>query len=155
MKKLQTWRAAALALAAAALLAGCGGGDGGTAGAGAFVSTGDLVNQYASSLGQPVSALAIVPAAFASSYLDAGMTRAQVQDALQQDVAAAGANAGFSGIPGATLADVAITNCNAGGVCTLTGTLTNADADTTSVPFSTQVVLENGKYRLLGDQQAS
>jgi hypothetical protein len=40
-------------------------------------------------------------------------------------------------------------------VCTLTGTLTNADADATAVPFSTQVVLESGNYRVLGDQKSS
>lgn len=150
MNKLHTWRVAAVSLAAAALLAACGGGGDGNG----FASSGAL-DQYASSLAQRGAALAsAAPQAFASNYLDAGMTRAQLVDALQQD-AAAGADASFSGVPAGSLTDVTITNCSANNVCTLKGTLTNSDADTTSVAFSTQVILENGSYRLLGDQQAS
>lgn len=149
MKKLHTWRVAAVTLAATALLVACGGG-------GDDFASNAAVNQYASGLAQSGAALAsAAPQAFASSYLDAGMTRTQLVEALQQDAAAAGSDVSFSGFPAGSLTDVTMTNCNEKNVCTLSGTLTNSDADTISVAFSTQVVLENGSYRLFGDQQAS
>ena len=147
--KKNLWRGSALAIVAAAGLAACGGSDGPDPVAGA--------NDYASAIAQMNSAAGVgspaLQAAIATDYLDAGMTRAQVVDALGKD--AAGFGGGFSGLPVAGLTDVAVTGCNASNVCTLTGTLTNADADATAVPFSTQIVLENGSYRVLGDQKSS
>jgi hypothetical protein len=48
---------------------------------------------------------------------------------------------------------VTISGCDAANVCTLTATLTNADADTTTVSFTTRVSFSNNKFRLLGDQK--
>lgn len=150
MKKQKTL--AACALAAAGLAACGGGGDGGA-------DPAALASGYTASLAQMNTASGLTSASvqdqFASSYLDAGMTKAQVVDALGKDAAALGGNSGFSLFPMAGVADVSIGNCSAASVCTLSGTLTNADADTTSVPFTTQVVLENGAWRLYGDQKSS
>jgi lipopolysaccharide export system protein LptA len=55
----------------------------------------------------------------------------------------------------ASLSEVSIDACDANNVCTLTGTLTNSDADTTSVTFTTQVKITDGKVRLYGDQLSS
>ena len=144
------WLRAVLTLGTAAGLSACGGSDGPDAMAGA--------SAYASALAQTNSAAgATSPAlqsALAADYLDAGVTRAQVLDALGKDAAGFG-TAEFSGLPGVTLTDVNVSGCNASNVCTLTGTLANADADTTAVPFSTQIVLDNGSYRVLGDQKSS
>jgi hypothetical protein len=149
MSTTNLWRAA-LAMAAAAGLAACGGSDGPDPVAGA--------NGYASALAQMTSAAGVnspaLQSALATDYLDAGIARAQVLDALGKDATGFG-SADFSGLPVAILTDVTVTACNASNVCTLTGTLANADADTTAVPFSTQIVLDNGSYRLLGDQKSS
>lgn len=150
MKKPGTWRAAAACLCAAASLAACGGGGGDTA---------ESTNLYSSNLPQAGSSATLrsqaFQLAFATNYLDAGTNRAQLMDAMGNDAAAIDASAGFSGFPAGTLSDVKISNCDTSNVCTLSGTLTNSDADTTSVPFSTQVVLDNGNYRVLGDQKTS
>jgi hypothetical protein len=150
MSIMNLWSRAALTLVAAAALAACGGGDGPDSVVG--------VTPYATAIGQANSAAGLgstaLQSSFAAAYLDAGMTQAQLMDALGKDAAAFGTT-GYSGLPVAGLTDVAIGNCNASSVCTLTGTLTNADADATAVPFSTQVVLESGNYRVLGDQKSS
>lgn len=152
MKKPGSWRAVAAGLCAAASLAACGGGGGGG-------DTSSSTNLYTSNLPQAGSSSTLrsqsLQQAFASNYLDAGTDRAQLLDAMAQDAAAIDANAGFSGFPAGTLSDVQIGNCDTSNVCTLSGTLTNADADTTSVAFSTQVVLDNGNFRVLGDQKSS
>ena len=151
MRKKNSLLRAALMIVAATGLAACGGG-----GDGLNVLAGP--NTYAAAISQMNSAAGLTSAAlqssFAAGYLDAGMTQAQLLDALGKD-AAAFSTAGYSGVPLAGLTDVAVSGCNASNVCTLTGTLTNGDADTTTVPFTTQVVLENGGYRLLGDQKSS
>lgn len=142
------WSRAALTIVASAGLAACGGGDGPDVGATPYVTAIALANSAA---GLNSAAL---QSSFAAGYLDAGMTQAQLMDALGKDAAAFG-SADYSGLPVAGLTDVAIGNCNSSSVCTLTGTLTNSDADATAVPFSTQVVLESGSYRVLGDQKSS
>jgi hypothetical protein len=151
MIKNNSWLGAALTIAAAAGLTACGGGGNAPDPLAAATSYGTAIAQANSAAGLNSAAL---QSSFASGYLDAGMTQAQLLDALGKD-AAAFATAGYSGLPVAGLTDVAIGNCNASSVCTLTGTLTNSDADATAVPFSTQVVLESGSYRVLGDQKSS
>lgn len=150
MSTKNLWLSAGLTIVAAAGLAACGGSDGPDAVAGA--------TSYANAIAQMNSATGVTsPAlqeALAAGYLDSGMTRAQVLDALGKDAAGFG-SADYSGLPLTSLTDVAVTACSPSNVCTLTGTLTNSDADTTAVPFSTQIVLENGTYRVLGDQKSS
>ena len=150
MSIMNPWSRAALSIGVSAILAACGGGNGPDSVAG--------LTPYATAIAQSNTATGLnsgaLQSSFASGYLDAGMTQAQLMDALGKDAAAFGST-GYSGLPVASLTDVAISNCNASSVCTLTGTLTNADADATAVPFTTQVVLESGTYRVLGDQKSS
>jgi hypothetical protein len=142
--------------AAAAALTACGGGGSSTAGSG---DSSAFAASYAANLSQLSTAAVLTSPAlqdqFSTNYLDAGTTKTQVVAALNQDAAAIGADSSFSLFPMGSLTDVSVSNCNSANVCTLTGTLTNADADSTSVPFATQIVLENGTWRLYGDQQSS
>jgi hypothetical protein len=150
-------RASGAALAAALALAGCGGG-GGSGGNPADTSSASSAD-YATVLsklnttdGLTSSAAANV---FDNNYLDSGMTKPQVVDALAGEAAALGSDSEHSLFPQATLENAKLSDCDAKGVCTLTGTLRNNDADDTSVPISIQVVSTgNGGYRLLGDQLA-
>lgn len=150
MNKQKVFAACAVA---AAGLAACGGGGGGGADPAALASS------YTASLARMNTASGLTSTSaqdqFASTYLDAGMTKAQVVDALSKDAAALAANGDFSLFPMASVTDVSVGNCSAASVCTMTGTLTNADVDTTSVSFATQIVLENGAWRLYGDQKSS
>jgi hypothetical protein len=149
----ETRMRALLSLAVLAALAGCGGGDDDDVGAGANTPAFPTVlAQLNTPSGLSDPAVAQV---FDDTYKDSGTTKAQVLDALSKEAVAMSANtAGYSLFPQATLTDTALTNCDAQNVCTLTGTLHNADADETAVPFSTKVVKVGNAYRLLGDQAA-
>jgi hypothetical protein len=48
-----------------------------------------------------------------------------------------------------------LTGCDTKDICTLTGTLTNSDADITSVEFSTKVLVMSGVAYLYGDQSSN
>ncbi|NCV25249.1 MAG: hypothetical protein EBW58_03355, partial [Betaproteobacteria bacterium] len=58
--------------------------------------------------------------------------------------------------PQVTLANASVTDCvgttQGDLICTLSGTLSNQDADVTSVQFTTQLRMADGKLRLYGDQ---
>ncbi|MBC7471115.1 MAG: hypothetical protein H7322_17485 [Ramlibacter sp.] len=131
---------------------GCGGSDGG---ADAAV----LPTAYNSGLAALNTRAGLQSAAFVDlfdpNFLDAGYTKLQLVDNLAQDAASTAVSADLSMFPSASLANASVGNCASSGICTLTGTLTNTDADTTEVPFTAQVMLSNGAYRLLGDQKSS
>jgi hypothetical protein len=145
-------------LATAAVLTACGGGGGSSTPPTSSVNQGVGATAYASVLSQLNTTDGLtstaVAAAFDDAYLDSGTTKPQVIDALAQEAAALGASAAHSLFPQVTLTDAQLSDCDANNVCTLTGTITNGDADTTVVVFSTKVVNVNGTYRLLGDQLA-
>ena len=84
-------------------------------------------------------------------FLDAGYTKDQVRSQLAQEAAARIATPSLV-FPGVTLSNVTIGACDAAGVCTMTATATNADADTVATTFTTRVKLTANKYRLYGDQ---
>lgn len=141
------------ALAAASALAACGGGgsspDVPTAPATGAATYATLLSQLSTPAGLTSSQAASV---FDDNYLDSGMTKPQVIDALGKEGVALAGVAEHSLFPQASLSDVQVSGCDTNNVCTLTGTLVNSDADSTSVQFSTKVVNNNGTYRLLGDQ---
>ena len=146
------------AVAAASVLAACGGGGSSSPALTTDANTtpGTGATTYAALLSQLSTPAGLASAQAASvfhdDYLDSGMTKPQVVEALGQEGAALSAVPGHSLFPQAALSDVQVTGCDANNVCTLTGTLLNSDADSTSVQFSTKVVNSNGTYRLLGDQ---
>jgi hypothetical protein len=149
LKKL----ALASAAVAMATLAACGGGGGGESLDETFV------RDYGSALAGTSTPAGLgstsLKQSFDDKFLDAGYTKADVVANLDQDAQALSANADYSLFPQLTLADASVGNCGTDNVCTLTGTLTNNDADATSVPISVRVLLSNGGYRLYGDQKTS
>ena len=87
--------------------------------------------------------------------LDAGYTKTQLREDFAQEAAAMAVAADLSAYPMGRISAATISACDAANVCTLTATLTNTDADTTTVTFSTQVKYSNGKFRLYGDQKSA
>jgi hypothetical protein len=143
-----------------ALLSACGGGDGGsTETTPSATATSSFVTSYSTGLsglssfaGLNSSAVADV---FDSAFLDSGSTKSDVVSALQSEAQAAAVSPDFPSFSQVALSNVTISNCDAATqVCILSGTLTNSDVDTTSVPFTTQVKLSD-KVRLYGDQSKS
>jgi hypothetical protein len=88
-----------------------------------------------------------------SAYKDSGVTQ-PAQIAYQKAQAdAMTAYSDLSGFAGFKLSNVQVFGCDASNVCTMTATLTNADADTTTADITTKVkVGSDGKIRLFGDQ---
>jgi len=157
----------ALAGSLISLLAACGGGgDDFTSDTDAQSS---FISAYNSGLGTLGSVAGLASSSFRdlfdAAYTDSGMTRAAVVAALDSDAAALKEVPDLQAFPIAQLSKASISNCNtATKICTLTGTLTNSDADptgadasaVTEVTFSTQVRYDaSGKFRLLGDQSKS
>jgi hypothetical protein len=88
-----------------------------------------------------------------TAYKDSGNTRTTQVAYLQAEAAAITANTDLSGFVGYTVSNIQITNCDSNNVCTMTATLTNTDADTTTADITTKVKQgTDGKYRLYGDQ---
>jgi hypothetical protein len=147
-----------------ALLAACGGGGDGGGSAAPSAGAAPTENDkavFATNFGAGLNALktyagqtsAAFLDLFDDAFLDAGYTKAQLRNNLSQEAAATALGVDVSSFPGVTLSAVTITACDAANVCTLTATLTNADADTTTVSFTTRVSFSNSKFRLLGDQK--
>lgn len=158
-----------LASSLLAMLTACGGGGDDnnastTPSTGTSASPNDPAKQaaFATDFGSGLASLntygGLTNAAFLDNYdsafLDAGYSKAQVQDALTQEAAALLLfSTELSSFPAVKLSAVTINGCDANNVCTLTATLTNTDVDTTSVTFTTQLSFTGGKFRLLGDQK--
>ena len=136
-------------------LAGCGGGSGN--------AIDDLRTAYSSAMSglttPSVLTGSVLQDLFDLKFLDSGSTRADTLSALAAEASALQAGAGYSSVPQVALSNIDISDCRTvngePNVCTLTATLTNSDADTTSVTFSTLVRQSDGKLRLYGDQSAS
>lgn len=91
---------------------------------------------------------------FDENYLDMGAKKADLVAALSATSQAAGANPDLSLFPMAQVTNATLTGCDSD-TCTLNGTITNSDADTTAVDFSTKVKVVNGVVYLYGDQSAT
>jgi hypothetical protein len=90
---------------------------------------------------------------FDVAFKDGGVTQAAQVAYIKAEAQAISAYSDLSGFAGFTLSNVKVTNCDASSVCTMTATLTNTDADTTTADITTKVKLgPDGKIRLLGDQ---
>lgn len=143
-----------LAISMTAVLVACGGGSADLAAGGQNMAS--YLNATLSNLS--TWAGLSTPATlenFDVSYLDAGYTRAMLAMDLAANADALQTNPDLSLFPGGTLSNVVIAGCDLKDVCTMKATLTNSDADVTTVDFSTKVVLSKGAFRLLGDQAAS
>ncbi|NBO12729.1 MAG: hypothetical protein EBZ03_02510 [Betaproteobacteria bacterium] len=93
---------------------------------------------------------------FDAKFLDSGFSRADIVAALNGEASAIQSAGGYSSVPQVTLANASVTDCvgttQGDLICTLSGTLSNQDADVTSVQFTTQLRMADGKLRLYGDQ---
>lgn len=149
------------------MLAACGGGDDDvTSDADAQAS---FISAYTAGLDALGSYVGLVSSTFRdlfdAGYTDSGMTKTDIVAALDSEVTAMQASPDFPAFPMAKLSKASIGNCDAATrICTLTGTLSNSDADptgadtsaVTEVNFTTQVRYDaDGKVRLLGDQSKS
>jgi hypothetical protein len=159
MFKLTQIRTSLAGLGLMALLSACGGGGS----SGTFQASTAVTTSFASAYTAGLSGLTAFAGLnsttladlFDNAFLDSGSTKADVVAALQSEAQAAATSPDFPSFAQITISDISITNCVAATqVCTLSGTLTNKDVDTTSVPFTTQVKLSD-KARLFGDQSAS
>jgi hypothetical protein len=135
-------------------LSGCGGGSYSSAAAADTFAT--RVNAAYASFAT-VSGLTSTAVAdlFDSKYLDMSFTKTIVLDALKASAAALGTTAELSLFPLAQITSPVISNCDANNVCTLNAILVNSDADTTSVEFSTKVIIVSGVIYFYGDQSST
>jgi hypothetical protein len=151
------------------LLAACGSGDDDVASDADAQSS--FISAYTSGLDTLGSYAGLVSSKFRdlfdAGYTDSGMTKADVVAALDSEITVSQTSPDFvfPAFPMAKLSKASIGNCDAvTKICTLTGTLSNSDADptgadasaVTEVNFTTQVRQDaDGKVRLLGDQSKS
>jgi hypothetical protein len=84
--------------------------------------------------------------------LDLSFTKTIAPDALNANSLILGTNSESSQFPMTQVTNPVISNCDSTKVCTLNATLVNSDVDTTSVDFSTKVILVSGVYYFYGDQ---
>ena len=96
-----------------------------------------------------------LPNLFDDKFLDGGLTKAEIVNSITANAAALGANPELSLFPMAAVTNAKLTGCDTKDICTLTGTLTNSDADITSVEFSTKVLVMSGVAYLYGDQSST
>jgi len=151
------------------MLAACGGGDDDvTSDADAQSS---FISAYTTGLDALGSYAGLVSGKFRdlfdAGYTDGDVTKTAVVAALDSEVTVLQSSPDFvfPAFPMAKLSKASIGNCDsATKICTLTGTLSNSDADptgadasaVTEVNFTTQVRYDaDGKVRLLGDQSKS
>jgi hypothetical protein len=143
-------------------LSACGGGSGGSSSSG-FDSLPALASTFASQFTSGLSSLnasaglnsRAVPDLFDARYLDGGFTRADVSASLTANAQALGTSPDLSLFPTAGITNAVLTGCDTNGICTLNATLTNSDAETTTVNFSTRVAIINGQVYLYGDQSST
>jgi len=83
---------------------------------------------------------------------DMSFTKSIVPDGSKANSVALGSNSELPLFPSTQVINPVISNCDSSKVCTLNATLVNSDVDTTSVDFSTKVILVSGVFYFYGDQ---
>jgi hypothetical protein len=96
-----------------------------------------------------------LPNLFDEKFLDGGSTKADLVSSLAANSTALGTNPDLSLFPMATVSNSKLYGCDNNGICLMSATLTNSDADTTSVEFSTKVIVVSGVVYLFGDQSST
>jgi len=137
----------AVAVAVLGLVAACGGGGGGKT---SMEVLSDKLSTALSSLSTTASLTASqISDLFDSSYKEDGVDLATLKANNDADNLAKDSVDGF---PSGTLSNIKIANCDSKNICDMTADLTNTDADTTIVTFTTKVISSNGSYKLYGNQ---
>ena len=122
----------------------------------------EVATQFTASVTSGIAALTsaaglnsnALPSLFADNYKDGGFTKADVVSTLAANSTALPTAPELSLFPLAAITNTAISGCD-NGICTLSGTLTNSDVDTTSVDFSTKVIVIGGVVYFYGDQSSA
>jgi hypothetical protein len=96
-----------------------------------------------------------LPNLFDEKFLDQGLTKADIVNTLAANATALGTSPELSLFPMASVTNPKLTGCDNNNICNLTGTLTNSDADTTTVDFSTKVIVLGGVVYFYGDQSST
>ena len=91
---------------------------------------------------------------FDEKFLDGGFTRADLVSLLSTNATTLETNTELYLFPMATVTNAKVT-CGDTNICTLSGTLTNSDADTTSVDFSAKVLVNTRGVFFYGDQSST
>ena len=123
----------------------------------------EVAKQFTTSVTSGIAALTgaaglnsnALPSLFADNYKDGGFTKADVVSTLAANSTALPTAPELSLFPMAAITNTAISGCDNNGICTLSGTLTNSDVDTTSVDFSTKVIVVGGVVYFYGDQSST
>ena len=144
-----------LILSAGLILSACGGHS--------ALNLEGAANDLATKIGTYLSALTssagfdskALPTLFNEKFLDGGFTKADLENSLNANSTALGTNPELSLFPIATVTNAKLSGCDSNNICTLNGTLTNSDADTTSVEFSTKVLVSLGVVYFYGDQSST
>ena len=92
---------------------------------------------------------------FDAKYLDMAFNKTSVLDVFKANSDALATTPELSLFPLAQVTNPVITFCDGNNVCTLNATLVNSDADTTSVDFSTKVIIVSGVVYFYGDQSST
>lgn len=96
-----------------------------------------------------------LPNLFDEKFLDQGLTKADIVNTLAANATALGTSPELSLFPMASVTNSKLSGCDNNNICNLTGTLTNSDADTTTVDFSTKVIVLGGVVYFYGDQSST
>ena len=92
---------------------------------------------------------------FDEKFLDGGFTKADLVSSLTATTTALSTNPELSLFPMANITNSKVFGCDNNGICSMSATLTNSDADTTSIDFSTKVILNAGVVYFYGDQSST
>lgn len=92
---------------------------------------------------------------FNANYLDMAFNKTSVLAVFKANSDALATTPELSLFPLAQVTNPVITFCDGNNVCTLNATLVNSDADTTSVDFSTKVIIVSGVVYFYGDQSST
>jgi hypothetical protein len=96
-----------------------------------------------------------LPNLFDEKFLDQGLTKADIVNTLAANATALGTSPELSLFPMVSVTNSKLSGCDNNNICNLTGTLTNSDADTTTVDFSTKVIVLGGVVYFYGDQSST
>jgi hypothetical protein len=138
---------------AALALSGCGGSSLQTA---QPVDIANFTSSYTQSLAALATATGMKSAALADlfdpSYLESGVTKSDVIAALNGEADVSTASTEYSSFPQMLATNISITDCDVSTqLCNMSVTLTNSDADSTSLVYTTRLKFSD-KLRLFGDQ---
>lgn len=110
------------------------------------------MSELSSSVGLNSKALANL---FDDKFLDSGFTKADLVSSLAANTTALSTTSDLSLFPMANITNSKVFGCDNNGICSMSATLTNSDADTTSIDFSTKVIVISGVVYFYGDQSST